>query len=104
MEKGQILELYIEDMSSDGNGIGKTDGQVVFVDGCVLGDKVKAKVTKAKKNYAFADCLKILEPSDKRNEGFCQFSKDCGGSLQNPFPLSSRTRSYMTTSTRWTSE
>ena len=79
MEKGQIIELYIEDMSSDGNGIGKTEGQVVFVDGCVLGDKVRAKITKAKKNYAFADCLKILEPSDKRNEGFCQFSKDCGG-------------------------
>ena len=35
MEKGQIVELYIEDMSSDGNGIGRTEGQVVFADGCV---------------------------------------------------------------------
>ena len=79
MEKGQIVELYIEDMSSDGNGIGRTDGQVVFADGCVTGDKVRARITKAKKNYAFADCVEITEPSHFRNEDFCQFAGDCGG-------------------------
>ena len=79
MEKGQIVELYIEDMSSDGNGIGRTDGQVVFADGCVTGDGVRARITKVKKNYAFADCVEITEPSPFRNEGFCQFSGDCGG-------------------------
>ena len=79
MEKGQIVDLFIEDMSSDGNGIGRTDGQVVFVEGCVQGDKVRARITKAKKNYALADCTEITEPSPFRNKGFCQFSGDCGG-------------------------
>ena len=79
MEKGQIVDLFIEDMSSDGNGIGRTDGQVVFVEGCVQGDRVRARITKAKKNYALADCTEITEPSPFRNKGFCQFSGDCGG-------------------------
>ena len=79
MEKGQIVDLFIEDMSSDGNGIGRTDGQVVFVEGCVQCDRVGARITKAKKNYALADCTEITEPSPFRNKGFCQFSGDCGG-------------------------
>ena len=79
MEKGQIVDLFIEDMSSDGNGIGRTDGQVVFVEGCVQSDRVRARITKAKKNYALADCTEITEPSPFRNKGFCQFSGDCGG-------------------------
>ena len=79
MEKGQIVALFIEDMSADGNGIGRTDGQVVFVEGCVQGDRVRARITKAKKNYALADCTEITEPSPFRNKGFCQFSGDCGG-------------------------
>ncbi len=79
MEKGQILELEIIDMSSDGNGIARTYGPVVFVEDCVLGDKVKAKITKAKKNFANAQCVEILEPSPFRREGFCKHSHECGG-------------------------
>ena len=40
MEKGQILELKIEDMSSEGAGIGKADGFAVFVKNTVVGDVV----------------------------------------------------------------
>ena len=79
MEKGQIIELIIDDMNTDGNGVGRTDGQVVFVAGCVTGDKVKARITKAKKNYALADCIEITEPSPFRNEGLCEYSGACGG-------------------------
>ena len=36
MEKGQLVELIIEDMSNEGHDIGKTeDGFVVFVPGAV---------------------------------------------------------------------
>ena len=40
MEKGQILELKIEDMSAEGQGIGKADGFAVFVKNTVVGDVV----------------------------------------------------------------
>ncbi len=53
MEKGQILELKIEDMSAEGQGIGKADGFTVFVKDAVVGDVVKAELTKVKKHYGF---------------------------------------------------
>lgn len=83
IEKGQYYELKIEDMSSEGQGIGRIDGMAVFVDGAVVGDVVKAELTKLKKNYAFGRLTEILEPSPDRVEPSCRHSADCGGcSLQ----------------------
>jgi len=78
MEAGQLVELTIEDMSSEGQGIGKTDdGFVVFVPNSVVGDKVKATLTKVKKNYALSKLDEILEESPFRNKEFdCRI---CGG-------------------------
>ena len=45
MEKGQIISgIKIEDISSDGDGIGRYEGMAVFVDGAVPGDIVSAEV------------------------------------------------------------
>ena len=41
MEKGQILTIEIEDIGTEGQGIGKADGLAVFVKGTVIGDVVK---------------------------------------------------------------
>ena len=41
-------------MGHDGEGIGKVDGYTVFVKDTVIGDKVQAKIMKAKKNYGYA--------------------------------------------------
>ena len=49
MEKGQIISgIKIEDISSDGDGIGRYEGMAVFVDGAVPGDIVSAEVVKLK--------------------------------------------------------
>ncbi|MEL7657099.1 MAG: 23S rRNA (uracil(1939)-C(5))-methyltransferase RlmD, partial [Bacillota bacterium] len=83
IEKGQNYELTIEDMSNEGQGIGRIDGMAVFVDGTIVGDVVKAELTKLKKNYAFGRLTEILEPSAHRVEPNCAYSKECGGcSLQ----------------------
>ena len=83
MEKGQIAELKIEDMSAEGKGIGKIyDGKrgfAVFVEDTVLGDLVRAKLTKVKKNYAFAQVTEVLKFSPDRQESFCEYSGLCGG-------------------------
>lgn len=55
--KNDILTLDIEDCGVDGEGIGKADGFTVFVKDAVIGDRIKAKIIKAKKNYG-------LWPSD----------------------------------------
>lgn len=83
IEKGQNYDLTIEDMSMEGKGIGRIEGMAVFVDGAVVGDVVKAELTKLKKNYAFGRLTEILEPSIHRIEPCCSYSQDCGGcSLQ----------------------
>ena len=82
MEKGNLVEVRIEDMSGEGQGIGKTaDGFVVFVPGAVAGDVVRAELTKVKKSYGFARLLDVLEESPDRTDEFdCEFFENgCGG-------------------------
>ena len=83
MEKGQIVELTIEDMSAEGRGIGKIyddeRGFAVFVQDTVVGDRAKVELTKAKKNYAFGRVSEMLALSPDRQESFCPHSGLCGG-------------------------
>lgn len=75
-----ILELKITDMTVNGDGIGKAeDGYPLFIKGAVIGDTVKAQVTKTNKNYGFAKINKITEPSRHRTEPLCPHFKNCGG-------------------------
>lgn len=83
IEKEQSYILKIEDMSTEGQGIGRIEGMTVFVDGALVGDVVKAELTRMKKNYAFGRLTEILEPSPLRIEPSCRHAGDCGGcSLQ----------------------
>lgn len=81
MEKGQIVQLTIEDMSNEGQGIGKADGFAVFVKNTVVGDVVKAELTKVKKNYGFGKVIELVEASPARQEAFCPYYKQCGGCI-----------------------
>ncbi len=84
IEKGQIHQMVIEDMSQEGTGIGKLDGLAVFVENAIVGDTIKAELTKLKKNYAFGRMTEIVEPSAKRIVPPCKYAEKCGGcSLQN---------------------
>ena len=66
MQKNDIIELKIEDMGVDGEGIGKYDGMTFFVKDAVLGDEIEARITKMKKNYGYARVEQILSPSKFR--------------------------------------
>ena len=78
-KKNDICQVTIEDIGTDGEGIGKIDGFALFIKDAVLGDKVEAKIMKAKKNYAYAKLEKVLSPSPFRTTPKCQFHKQCGG-------------------------
>ncbi len=81
MEKGQVVDVKIEDMSQEGQGIGRADGLVVFVPGAVVGDVVRTELTKVKKNYAFSRLVEIVEYSKDREDSFdCEYrAEGCGG-------------------------
>lgn len=78
-QKNDILTVTIEDMGHDGEGIGKADGYTLFVKDAVIGDVIEAKIMKAKKNYAYARLMRILEPSPHRVEPVCPMARPCGG-------------------------
>ena len=80
MIKGQNIELEITDLNNLGNGVGRYDGQVVFVRGAVSGDVVRASVIKVNKSFAVARLCEIVVPSpDRMNEAFCNSPLSCGG-------------------------
>ena len=43
-QKNDLVTVTIEDMGTDGEGIGKVDGYTLFVKDAVIGDCVRAKV------------------------------------------------------------
>lgn len=79
MQKNDLIELTMEDMSVDGEGIGKYEGMVFFVKDAIVGDKIRARVTKLKKTYGYARVDEILEPSADRTKPRCALHKRCGG-------------------------
>ena len=79
IKRGQIVELEIEKFADKGKSLARLDGYVIFVEGAVPGDTVKAYVHRAKKNYAEAKLDTLVEPSDMRTEPRCRYADECGG-------------------------
>ncbi|MBQ1312655.1 MAG: 23S rRNA (uracil(1939)-C(5))-methyltransferase RlmD [Blautia sp.] len=78
-QKNDLVELTIEDYGVDGEGIGKIDGFTVFVKDTCLGDRIVARIVKAKKNYGYGRLEKLLQPSPDRAEPLCPCARQCGG-------------------------
>ena len=78
-KKNDLITVTIEDIGSDGEGIGKVDGFTLFVKDAVIGDTVQAKIMKSKKHYAYARLEKVVTPSSFRVKPECAFHRQCGG-------------------------
>ncbi|MBM3201639.1 MAG: 23S rRNA (uracil(1939)-C(5))-methyltransferase RlmD [Chlamydiae bacterium] len=76
---GSEIELDIRDLSSQGEGVGSFEGITVFVEGALPLEKVKARVTLVKKQYAKAVLIKIIQPSSQRVVPICPVFDQCGG-------------------------
>src|SRR3954470_16513639 len=77
--RDQELELSVESLAYGGNGVARLNGFVVFVRRGLPGDKVRARVTKVKRNHAEALAVEVLQPGPERVEAPCQHSPACGG-------------------------
>ncbi|MBQ6442166.1 MAG: 23S rRNA (uracil(1939)-C(5))-methyltransferase RlmD [Lachnospiraceae bacterium] len=78
-QKNDKIELVIEDLSIDGEGIGKADGFTFFVKDTVPGDRITATVMKLKKTYGYAKLQEIKQASEDRVPAPCPVAKQCGG-------------------------
>jgi 23S rRNA (uracil1939-C5)-methyltransferase len=65
---GDQLDLRIDGLAHGGAGVARSDGYVVFVRGAVPGDRVRARVVKAKRSFGEAETEELLEPSPDRIE------------------------------------
>jgi len=73
------MRIKVEKMNSRGQGIGRIDGLVTFVDGALPGEEVEAKVVVRKRDYAVAKVASILSPSPERRNPVCPHFGSCGG-------------------------
>jgi len=77
--KNERIEIQIDGMTSEGQGVGREAGFVVFVDGALVGEKVKVQIIKVAKSYAIGKLLEIVEASTMRQTPFCEVFGRCGG-------------------------
>src|SRR6266496_934848 len=75
----QELELSIDSLAYGGNGVARLNGFVVFVRRGLPGDRVRARVTKVKRNHAEALAVEVLEPGPQRVDAPCSHYPACGG-------------------------
>src|SRR4051794_22506938 len=79
-EKGSVLEnVQITGFSSEGKTVARVDNIVLFVENAVPGDLVDVQIYRTKKKYAEGRAIRVIEPSVKRTEPFCQHFGTCGG-------------------------
>src|SRR5688572_15461276 len=65
---GDELELVVESFANGGRGVARSGGYVLFVQGAIPGDRVRARVFKRKRSYGEARAIEILEPAPDRIE------------------------------------
>lgn len=78
-DKNKEYEFDIISEGYEGEGIAKVDGYPIFIKGALKGERVKAKITKVKKNYSYARLEEIIESGKGRVEPVCKYYKRCGG-------------------------
>ncbi len=79
MQKGDIIEVKIESVGMDGEGVARQDGIVVFIPFTLVGERVKCEITFVKKSFAKAKVIKLLEASKDRIQPLCPHFRRCGG-------------------------
>lgn len=79
LKKNDQVEITIEDIGSEGEGIGKYEGYTLFVKDTAMGDRALVQITKTGKTYGYARLVRLLQPSPFRVEPRCPIAAKCGG-------------------------
>lgn len=77
--KNRDYIIDIDNLGSNGEGIGRIDGFTMFVSGALPGEKVKIKAVKVGKRFGYGKLIDILKSSNQRVERLCQYARQCGG-------------------------
>ena len=75
----EVMTLEISGFSSDGTGISRTERGIVFVQGALPGEKVRAEVVARRKDFMATNTLTVEEASSGRSAPKCKYYGRCGG-------------------------
>jgi len=70
--RGDELELDVDTLAYGGRGVARANGYVVFVSGALPGDRVRARLTKAKRDFGEARAIELVRPSGDRVPDRCE--------------------------------
>ncbi len=76
---GDIHDITIEKIVYGGDGLGRVDGQAVFVPFAAPGDQLRVRMTSLERNFARGEIAEIIVPSTLRRAAPCQYFGVCGG-------------------------
>lgn len=74
----KIVELHIENLSTDGSGVARSD-RVIFVQRALPQEKIIAEIYEEKTSFGKATLKEVLAPSPYRQTPPCPFYDLCGG-------------------------
>ncbi|MDM0554388.1 23S rRNA (uracil(1939)-C(5))-methyltransferase RlmD [Clostridium perfringens] len=80
VEKNKEYIFDIISQGYEGEGIAKIDNKYpIFIEGALKGEKVKVRIVKVNKNFAYGKLMEVLEASEERVNPPCDIYKRCGG-------------------------
>ena len=81
---GEKLELEIDGIGHDGQGVGRWQGMAVFIPGALPGERVYVRVRRLARRHLEAELVGVDSPSPQRQRPPCILADRCGGcSLQH---------------------
>ena len=85
-KKNQIIDLIVEDIIFPNKGIAYIDGKKVIIKNAIKGQKVRAKITRKRKDKIEATILEVLERSPIEKQASCPHFGLCGGCSYQTLP------------------
>lgn len=79
VKKNQHIDLYIEDLTHEGNGVGKVNGYPIFIPYALPGEEAEVRIVKANKNFGFGKLIETKKISEHRVTPPCNVYFKCGG-------------------------
>ncbi|WP_315119644.1 23S rRNA (uracil(1939)-C(5))-methyltransferase RlmD [uncultured Clostridium sp.] len=86
MRKGKEYEINITSTEFPSTGIGEYEGLKIYIKNALPGQKVLAKISKKRRDYAEGKITKVLEEVDYKIKSKCSIFGECGGCAHQDVP------------------
>jgi len=90
LRPGDVIDLDIEKAVYRGQGLGRHEGQVVFVPRAVPGDRVRVRIEAATAGYVRARVEQVVSPASGRRAAPCPLFDRCGGCAYQGYDYASQ--------------